>query len=61
MRDRLAALNPKSAARLSERLIEAHERSYWRPDPETLEALKRAGEAIEDQLEGVTPTSSGST
>lgn len=62
MRDRLAALNPKSAARLSERLLEAHERSYWRPDPETLEALKRAGEAIEDQLEGIAPAAAvGST
>ena len=55
MRERLAALNPKSAARLSERLLEAHERSYWRPDPETLEALQRAGEDLEDRLEGVAP------
>lgn len=55
MRDRLAELNPKASARLSERLIEAHERSYWRPDAATLEALKRAGEAIEDRLEGIAP------
>lgn len=55
MRDRLAELNPKASARLSERLIEAHERSYWRPDAATLEALRRAGEAIEDRLEGIAP------
>jgi len=55
MRERLAALNPKASARLSERLIEAHERRYWRPDQETLEALRRAGEALEDRLEGVAP------
>ncbi|KAA5804024.1 magnesium chelatase subunit H [Alkalicaulis satelles] len=55
MRERLAALNPKASARLSERLIEAHERAYWRPDPETLAALQRAGEALEDRLEGVAP------
>jgi len=55
MRDRIAALNPKASARLTERLIEAHERQYWRPDPETLEALKAAGEAMEDRLEGVAP------
>ena len=55
MRERLAELNPKASARLSERLIEAHERSYWTPDEETLEALKRAGEEIEDRLEGVPP------
>lgn len=55
MRERLAALNPKASARLSERLIEAHERSYWRPDAETLDALRRAGEALEDRLEGLVP------
>jgi magnesium chelatase subunit H len=55
MRNRLAELNPQASARLSERLLEAHERKYWHPDPETLEALKRAGEAIEDRLEGVLP------
>lgn len=59
MRERLAALNPKASARLSERLIEAHERQYWRPDPETLEALKRSGEELEDRLEGITPAAAG--
>ena len=61
MRERLAELNPKSAARLSERLLEAHERSYWRPDDETLEALKRAGEDLEDRLEGVAPATAART
>ena len=61
MRERLAALNPKSAARLSERLLEAHERSYWRPDDATLEALKRAGEDLEDRLEGVAPATAART
>jgi magnesium chelatase subunit H len=55
MRERLAALNPKASARLANRLIEAHERQYWAPDPETLDALRRAGEDLEDRLEGVTP------
>ncbi len=55
MRERLAALNPKASARLSERLLEACERSYWKPEPETLEALRRAGEALEDRLEGLAP------
>lgn len=53
MRERLAALNPKASARLSERLLEASERNYWKPDAATLEALKRAGEDLEDRLEGV--------
>lgn len=55
MRNRMAELNPQASARLSERLLEAHERHYWEPDAETLEALKRAGEEIEDRLEGLTP------
>jgi magnesium chelatase subunit H len=53
MRERLAALNPTASAKVASRLIEAHERNYWSPDPETLEALRRAGEELEDRLEGV--------
>jgi magnesium chelatase subunit H len=53
MRERLAALNPKSAAKVVSRLLEAHRREFWRPDAATLAALKRAGEDIEDRLEGI--------
>jgi magnesium chelatase subunit H len=53
MRDRLAALNPTASSRLTNRLIEAQERSYWTPDAETLEALRSAGEELEDRLEGL--------
>jgi magnesium chelatase subunit H len=53
MRDRLAGLNPKAAARVANRLIEASDRKYWAPDSETLEALQRAADALEDVLEGV--------
>jgi magnesium chelatase subunit H len=53
MRRRLADLNPKASVRLANRLIEAHERNYWQPDDATLEALRRAGEELEDRLEGV--------
>ncbi len=53
MRDRLAALNPTASSRLTSRLLEAHERSYWAPDAETLEALKQANEELEDRLEGI--------
>ncbi len=53
MRERLAALNPTASAKVASRLIEAHERRYWTPDPATLEALRRAGEELEDRLEGV--------
>jgi len=53
MRRRLAALNPKASARMANRLIEATERNYWRPDAATLAALKAAGDELEDRLEGV--------
>lgn len=61
MRQRLAALNPKASARVAERLLEAHERQYWRPDAETLEALRRAGDELEDHLEGVAAAPSSAT
>ena len=53
MRQRLAALNPAASAKIANRLIEAHERRYWQPDDGTLEALRRAGDELEDRLEGV--------
>jgi magnesium chelatase subunit H len=53
MRDRIAALNPTASARLTNRLIEAQERNYWVPDNDTLEALRAAGEELEDRLEGI--------
>jgi magnesium chelatase subunit H len=53
MRKRLASLNPAASAKLANRLLEAHERDYWSPDQETLEALERAGEELEDVLEGI--------
>ena len=53
MRDRIAALNPKASARIANRLIEAQERRYWSPDEATLDALRQAGDALEDSLEGV--------
>ena len=55
MRERLAALNPKASLKIANRLIEATDRKYWSPDAETLDALRRAGEALEDRLEGVEP------
>jgi magnesium chelatase subunit H len=53
MRNRLAQLNPTASAKVANRLIEAHERNYWSPDAATLEALRQAGEELEDRLEGI--------
>ncbi len=53
MRERLALLNPTASARMANRLIEASTRNYWQPDADTLDAMKRAGDELEDRLEGV--------
>jgi magnesium chelatase subunit H len=53
MRERLAALNPTASAKVADRLIEAHERNYWSPDPAMLDALREAGAELEDRLEGI--------
>ena len=53
LRQRLAELNPNAAAKVANRLIEAHERNYWTPDADVLAALRQAGEELEDRLEGV--------
>jgi len=52
MRERLASLNPVASARVAHRLLEASERRYWNPDEQMLEALRRAGDELEDRLEG---------
>ncbi len=53
MRRRIAELNPKAAAKIAGRLIEANDRSYWSPDAATLDALRQAGDELEDRVEGV--------
>ena len=55
MRKRLAELNPSASVKVAHRLLEAHERQYWNPDESTLNALRQAGEDLEDWLEGVSP------
>ncbi|MBL8580722.1 MAG: magnesium chelatase subunit H, partial [Rhizobiaceae bacterium] len=53
MRRRIAALNPAASAKMANRLIEAHERHYWTPDPAMLDALREAGDELEDRVEGI--------
>jgi magnesium chelatase subunit H len=54
MRKRMAELNPTAGLRMANRLLEAHERDYWQPDEETLDALRRGADELEDQCEGIT-------
>ncbi|NCP13403.1 MAG: magnesium chelatase subunit H [Sphingomonadales bacterium] len=53
MRRRLSDLNPKSAGRVANRLLEACDRNLWSPDEATLAALREASDELEDRLEGV--------
>ncbi len=53
MRERLARLNPNATAKIAHRLLEAQRRNYWAPDEATLEALRDAGDELEDRIEGV--------
>ncbi|MGY6551466.1 MAG: magnesium chelatase subunit H [Erythrobacter sp.] len=53
MRRRLSELNPKSSARVANRLLEACDRNLWEPDEATLAALREASDELEDRLEGV--------
>jgi magnesium chelatase subunit H len=54
MRERLAKLNPTASVKMAHRLLEACDRQYWHPDDATLDALRHAGEELEDRLEGIT-------
>jgi magnesium chelatase subunit H len=53
MRNRMAALNPTACAKLTNRLLEAHARHYWTADDDMLDALRHAGDELEDRVEGV--------
>ena len=53
LRRRLAELNPKSSARVANRLLEACDHQLWEPNEETLAALRDASDELEDRLEGV--------
>ena len=53
MRKRLATLNPEASNKMAQRLLEASDRNYWQPDAETLAALQRAADEMEDRLEGI--------
>ena len=53
MRRRLSDLNPAASAKLTHRVLEAHERGYWQADAETLAALRDADDELEDRIEGI--------
>ena len=38
---------------IANRLLEASQRKFWQPAPHVLEALRQAGDELEDRLEGV--------
>ena len=53
LRERMAELNPRASAKLANRLVEAHERAYWQPDADMLDALHDAVDDLDDRIEGI--------
>jgi magnesium chelatase subunit H len=53
MRERLSRLNPAASAKVANRLLEASQRKYWKPDEQVLQALHHAADELEDRLEGI--------
>ena len=53
LRERMAELNPRASAKLASRLVEAHERAYWEPDADMLDALHDAVDDLDDRVEGI--------
>ncbi len=54
MRARISRMNPAAASGMAQRLLEATDRGFWRPDADTLAQLREAAAELEDRLEGVT-------
>ena len=54
MRSRLSDLNPTASAKVVNRLLEASRRKYWKPNEQILSALEKAGQDLEDKIEGIT-------
>jgi magnesium chelatase subunit H len=38
---------------MAQKLLEASDRNHWQPDAETLAALRRAADELEDRLEEI--------
>jgi len=53
MRKRLESANPEAVRNAVGRLLEAHSRSFWQTDQETLDRLRELYADLEDRLEGV--------
>ncbi len=51
--DRMRALNPRAVLRMSDRLLEAHERGLWAASQDEVEALNAMRDSVEELLEGV--------
>jgi magnesium chelatase subunit H len=51
MFERLLELNPHSLRSLMERLLETHDRGYWKPDEDVLEKLRESLDNLKHRLE----------
>jgi magnesium chelatase subunit H len=53
IRERMTSLNQYAYAGIARRLVEAHDRGFWKTSPEKIEGLRDLSNTLEDQLEGV--------
>lgn len=60
MRQRLADANPHATAGIARRLLEAEARGYWDADDELIDQLREIYNDLEDQMEGITSTTTKS-
>ena len=60
MAAKLRQANPEAFRNIVSRMLEAHGRGFWHPDPEKLQQLRELYDAIDEDIEGVTMLYSGS-
>ncbi|MDX2232187.1 MAG: magnesium chelatase subunit H [Leptolyngbyaceae cyanobacterium bins.349] len=54
MAAKLRQANPEAFRNIVGRMLEAHGRGFWHPDPDTLDRLRHLYNLAEDELEGIT-------
>lgn len=55
MASRLRQANPEAFRNIVGRMLEAHGRGFWQPEPEVLAQLRQLYELTDEQLEGIAP------
>jgi magnesium chelatase subunit H len=53
MAEKLRQSNPEAFRNIVGRMLEAHGRGFWHPNPETLEKLRQLYDLTDEDLEGI--------